>query len=106
MNAKQLLETFVIDFEIKSKIKCAVISIQDEEDEEPTVILPIDYSNQEFREFKAALATGKTLDEDILGNTTTIWFLDGSWARYVERGNSPSYCWEHFKCPEIPVGCL
>ena len=105
MNAKELLDVFIDTFEIKSKIKCAIIPIQTS-DEEQTIVLPINYCNQELREFKASLDLGKTLDEDLLGNIPIVWFLDGSWATYQENECGIGYYWNHIKCPDIHPSCL
>ena len=105
MNAKELLEGFIDVCNIKSKIKCAIIPVMVEGGED-LVILSVNYSNQEFREFNASLALSKTLDEDLLGNIPIVWFKDGSWAIYRETDCGVGYSWYRFKCPEIPTDCL
>ena len=100
MNAKtELIEQINM---IKSKLKCAKISHNDEDQDykEIRFILPINYSEEQYEAFLKALDFDYDSGYGMQELEGTLWFSDNT---YCTRGEyDGSEWWEHHSTPEIP----
>ena len=104
MNAKEEFEKHVANNR-GNGVKCAMITIGDECDEERTTsYLPLNYSTELLAEFLQKI--NKTYDSGYGGQELygIIWYNDGSWS---DRGEyDGSEWWRYQSCPAIPEELL
>lgn len=104
MNAK---EEFIYHTAGKT-VKCATITIGqnwfDDDDNEVTSILPVDYTQEEYDAFLQSIDTEYDSGyggQELFG---TIWYTNGTWS---DRGEyDGSEWWEYHICPSIPESLI
>lgn len=102
INAK---EEFLEAIKDMPKVKCAHIHNEDYDDYDKkiilnSIILPINYTKQEYNEFLKKLDFEYDNGYGIQELFGTIWLEDGTW---ISRGEyDGSEWWKYNKLPEIP----
>ena len=104
-NAKEELSNIIENI---SKVKCAYIWFETFECKHPknstkTVVLKLNYSDQDFLEFLGKLDFHYDSGYGIQHIYGKVWLEDGTWMTRGEYDGSE--WWEHHKCPDVPEEC-